>query len=343
MIDPDRPTTPARSPGPPGGPGRVLVLGAGYLAGHIARRLAATGAAVTVSSRRPPATPETGGLRWRPVDVAAPAAVRELLGAERPDAVVAVHGPSDITWCEDHADAALAVHLGGARNLAAALDGRRVLLISTDNVFPGHADSCGESAPCAPANAYGRAKLAAEQALFATGAALALRVSLVYGWDDAGLRPNFLTTAARTLRRSEPLRVPDDHWNTPVLVDDVAAWTTALLGSPHTGTVHLGGPRRVSRVDWARHIARLTGADPGLVVPAPRDSTLYACRPRNACLHSERAARLPELRGLRPLDVLDATRTLLSANPTDPAPFTIDPADPADSTRPADSARKATT
>ncbi|WBB80401.1 sugar nucleotide-binding protein [Micromonospora sp. WMMD882] len=295
---------------------RVLIMGSGFIAGHVGQRLRALGHAVTISSRRRPSTPETRQLDWSPVDVVDRDQVRELVDAVRPDAVVTVHGPSDITWCEENAAQAMAAHLGSARHLAEVLAGRRVVMISTDNVFPGRRDSCGESEPTEPANVYGRAKLAAERELLRDRAdALALRVSLVYGWDSAGLRPNFFTTCVELLRAGRPVPVPDDHWNTPVLVDDVAAWTTALLDSPHTGVVHLGGPRRLSRLAWARHVAERVDADPGLLRPVPRRDTRYACRPRNACLHSERAGDLPELRGLRPVDVLTATTRLIEAGP----------------------------
>jgi dTDP-4-dehydrorhamnose reductase len=288
---------------------RVLVLGAGYLAGRIGGRLAALGHTVTLSSRHRSAEPTS--LDWKPVDARERGSVHALVDSARPDAVVVAHGPSDITWCEANPGQASAAHHGGARYLAEVLDGRRALLISTDNVFPGRRESYAESDHTEPANAYGRAKLAAEDTLLATGDVLVLRASLVYGWDHVGLRPNFFTTCARELSAYRPVAVPDDHWNTPVLVDDVATWSAALLGSAHTGVVHLGGPRRVSRVAWARHIAHCYGVDPALVRPAPQRSTAYACRPRNACLRSERSARIPELSGLDPADVLEASSRLI--------------------------------
>lgn len=293
-------------------PGRVLVIGSGYLAGHIAARLTGLGAETVLSSRSAPVMPENRSMRWEQVDVTSGPQVAALMDTVQPDAVVAVHGPSDITWCEAHPEEAYATHHGGARNIAAALDGRPVLLVSTDNVFPGEAESNGESAQTSPANAYGRAKLAAERELLATASALVLRVSLVYGWEDRGPRPNFLTSVARSLMRREQLRIPDDHWNTPVLVEDVAAWAATLMSSGRTGTLHLGGPRRIGRVDWARHIAQRLGADPALIVPTPRAGTAYACRPRNACLHSEVAGQWPELKAHQPADVLEATHALIS-------------------------------
>ncbi|MQS15745.1 sugar nucleotide-binding protein [Streptomyces kaniharaensis] len=291
---------------------RVLVVGAGYLASQVGERLSALGHTVTLSSRHRPATAHGRHLGWHPVDAGDRRSVHALLAATGPDAVVVAHGPSDITWCEANPEQAMAAHRGGARYLAEALGSRRALLISTDNVFPGSRSSYGEYDRAEPANVYGRAKLAAEDTLLATGDVLVLRVSLVYGWDRDGLRPNFFTTCAQELSRGRTVAVPDDHWNSPVLIDDVAVWTTTLLASAHTGIVHLGGPRRVSRLAWARHIAGCCGADPALVRTAPQRSTVYACRPRNACLHSERAPHLPELAGLDPVDVLEASNRLIA-------------------------------
>jgi dTDP-4-dehydrorhamnose reductase len=292
---------------------RALIVGSGYLGGTIGGRVRALGGEAVLSSRRRPEAASAAGLGWRELDVRSPQACREIVRDVAPDALVVVHGPSDITWCERNPGEAMAAHGAGARNLAAAADGRPVLLISTDNVFDGERTSSAESDAVSPANAYGAAKLAAERTLLDTGAALVLRVSLVYGWDPDGIRPNFFTTCARALRAGRELEVPDDHWNTPVLVDDVAAWSVALLLAGRTGLLHLGGPERLSRHAWALRIAAALGLDDTGVRAVPRARSAYACRPVNACLHSERAAELPELTGLEPAGV-DESALRLSAN-----------------------------
>lgn len=280
---------------------RALVVGSGFLGAAIGAGLRELDVDPVVASRRPPDTASARGLPWRELDVRDPAACRDAV--RDTDALVVVHGPSDITWCERNPAETAAAHAGGAANIAAAADGRPVLLISTDNVFDGTRASSAETDEVSPANAYGRAKLAAERTLLDTGSALALRVSLVYGWDPDGLRPNFFTTCVRALRGGSGVDVPDDHWNTPVLVDDVAAWTAALLLAGRTGLLHLGGPERLTRYAWARRIALATGADVALVRARPRAEGHYASRPVNACLHSAKARDLPELADLAPLGV----------------------------------------
>ncbi|GLY88729.1 NAD(P)-dependent oxidoreductase [Actinoallomurus iriomotensis] len=290
----------------------TMVVGSGYLGGRIGARMRGLGGRAVLCSRRPPTARSADGTPWSELDVRDGRACAETVRRLAPDALVVVHGPSDITWCERHADEAMAAHGAGAANLAAAADGRPVLLISTDNVFPGTRHSYGESDPVAPANAYGRAKLAGERTLLETENALVLRVSLVYGWDPDGHRPNYFTTCVRGLRDGRAVPAPADHWNTPVLVDDVAAWSAALLHAGRTGVLHLGGPERLSRYEWAGRIAKGLGLDDRPIRPTAKAGTPYACRPDNACLHSERAADLPELAGLRPADVDEGTRRLAS-------------------------------
>ncbi|NYI04218.1 SDR family oxidoreductase [Allostreptomyces psammosilenae] len=296
---------------------RALVVGSGFVGTAIARRLAAGGTVAVRASRRPPAAAGAPGEpAWTALDATDRDACRRVVDAVRPDAVVLVHGPSDVTWCEAHPEEAVAAHTAATANLAAAAAGRRTVLISTDNVFDGAAPGYPEPAPTAPGNAYGRAKLAAERVLLATAAdASVLRVSLVYGWEppDAGKWLNYFASCAHRLRRGERVEAPDDHWTTPVLVDDVAEVTAAVLAGPAPELLHLGGPDRVSRAEWARLIATAVGAPTDLVVPVPKAAGRYACRPTNACLTSVHLGRIAATRGIRVRGVREGAEALLGA------------------------------
>ncbi|MGX1134803.1 dTDP-4-dehydrorhamnose reductase [Streptomyces glaucescens] len=279
--------------------GGTLVVGSGFVGLGIARRLAAAGESVTVTSRnRPGRLPDTRGVRWHALDATDPEACGRLVARLGPRRVVLVHGPSDVTWCEAHPARAVSAHTAAAANLAALAGDARLLMISTDNVFDGSRPDNTEDTPVSPANAYGRAKLRAERTVLDAAAdAVVLRVSLVYGHEppDAGKWLNFFAACAHRLLRGEPVTVPEDQWTTPVLVDDVAEVTAAVLAAetPLPPVLHLGGPNRVSRAAWASVIAQTLGAPPHLVVPVPRAATRYASRPENACLTSSLLPRLP--------------------------------------------------
>ncbi|MFG1914410.1 SDR family oxidoreductase [Micromonospora sp. NPDC048898] len=267
---------------------RVLIVGSGFVGRALAAHLIAEGHGAVVASRHP-VSPVVGGdpLPWLQLDVTDRAACAAAVRQSRAESVVLVHGPSDVTWCEANPARAEEVHLAGARHLADAAAGRRLVMISTDNVFDGTAQSNDEDSPPRPANAYGRAKLAAERVVRELPSATVLRVSLVYGQEPPGAKwLNFFAACADRLRRGEPVAAPVDQWVTPVLVDDVARVTAAVACAPAPELLHLGGPDRLSRAEWAGTIARRLGVPDDLVTPVPRATSRYASRPENSCLTS---------------------------------------------------------
>lgn len=290
----------------------VLVIGAGFLGRRIASRLATAGLDPVVASRHPPSSTE----RWTPLDATDAGACSRLAARLRPDAVVLAHGPSDVDWCEAHPDRATRLHVAVARNALEAWPNAWRLLVSTDNVFPGTDAGPGEAARPSPANGYGHAKLAAERQALRRGAALVWRVSLTYGWPAPGDRGNFFSDTVAALKRGDDVHAPQDQWTTPVLVEDVAEVAAALLRLRPEGVLHLGGPERVSRLDWARSIARAFGGDPSAVVAVRRRDSRYGCRPANSCLRSERADCWRQI-PVAPRGVADALQHL-SSPPTKP-------------------------
>ncbi|MGC5660321.1 SDR family oxidoreductase [Micromonospora sp. WMMD723] len=295
---------------------RVLIVGSGLIGRRIAATVAAGGDEPVLASRNgnPGAGLPSG--RWVSLDITDRSQCAEVVDRVRPEAVVLVHGPSDVTWCEENPARAMHDHTTAALNLAGSAGTAKVLLISTDNVFDGGAAWNDESATTRPTNAYGRAKLAAELALRdRLPDATVLRVSLVYGWEPPGASTwlNFFAACAHRLRRGLPVEAPGDLWTTPVLVDDVAAVTTGLLRDPAGRLLHLGGPDRVSRADWARVIAEEAGVDPGLVRSVARAQSRYACRPTNSCLRSVVLDSLACTRDIPVRGVRQAARLLVTS------------------------------
>ena len=332
---------------------RVMIAGSGLIGGALAHHLAGTGIPAVMCSRRPPVSqpgpaavapasvgpsgvaPVSAGPvttrpagagsstvedsadlppAWLALDVTDAAACRAAADLAQPDAVVLVHGPSDVTWCQSHPAEALAAHTRAAANLVAAVPAAHFIGVSTDNVFRGDADTYDESAIPHPANAYGRAKLGAEQILRERSARVTvLRASAVYGWQPGGGQwLNFFAHCVQQLERGQPVAAPYDHWNTPLLVDDVVRVIAALLPAPPSGPLHLGGPDRISRYGWAVAIGQALGRPRDLVTPVRREQTRYACRPVNACLTSTRLDRLVPVRSLARHGVAAGTRILLS-------------------------------
>lgn len=287
----------------------TLIVGSGFVGRALAARLAAAGESPVLASRRPPADPVAP---WTPLDATDPDACKRVVDDIRPERMVLVHGPSDVTWCEDNPERAAAIHRDAAHHLTSAAADARTVLISTDNVFDGHSPLNSESASTVPANAYGRAKLLAEGIVEKMADSTVLRVSLIYGWESAETVKwlNFFASCAHRLQRGELVEAPDDQWTTPVLVDDVAAVTAAVLAFPAPRLLHLGGPDRISRAAWAETIAEGLRRPRSLVVRVPKAHGRYASRPTNTCLTSEHLDGCLAAWGLRVRGVTEGVEAL---------------------------------
>ena len=96
------------------------------------------------------------------------AAARACIEDYAPDVVVHCAAYTAVDKAEDEAELAQAVNADAVRNIAGVcLDiGAKLIYISTDYVFPGDGEAFYEpDAPKGPTNAYGRSKLAGEEAV----------------------------------------------------------------------------------------------------------------------------------------------------------------------------------
>ena len=107
------------------------------------------------------------------LDITDAAALGKKFDLERPDVVINCAAWTDVDGAEEAEEAALAVNGAGAGNVAAAAAavGASVVYVSSDYVFDGNkGEPYVESDQTAPISAYGRTKLAGEEATVACSA-----------------------------------------------------------------------------------------------------------------------------------------------------------------------------
>ena len=131
------------------------------------------------------------------VDITDPRAVDACVAGARPEAVFHLAAWTDVDGAEEHEADALVVNGAGTANVAraAARAGAALVVVSTDYVFDGTSSPYAEDASVAPIGAYGRTKLAGEQAALAehpTGTRIA-RTAWLYGAHGR----NFVDTMRR--------------------------------------------------------------------------------------------------------------------------------------------------
>lgn len=240
-------------------------------------------------------------------------AVRDLLEAVRPDAVVNAAAYTAVDACETNESRAFAVNADAVGHLSAACElvGAHLVHVSTDYVFDGTLDRpYREDDRTNPQSVYGRSKLAGEHAA-GPGAAVA-RTSWVCGEHGDNMVKLVLRLASNPDQR---LAFVDDQRGQPTFTADLAPALHRLASDRRTGIHHVTNQGAVSWYEFVREILSASGDDPDRVRPiatADLDPPRPAPRPANSVLDNAawRAAGLPMLRNFRdPLAELVAKLT----------------------------------
>lgn len=239
------------------------------------------------------------------LDLSDPLQLRQVVRAVRPGLIVNAAAYTAVDQAESEPALVQRINADAPAELAleAKALGAAMVHFSTDYVFDGaSARAYREDDPAAPLNAYGRSKLAGEQALQATGIDhLILRTSWVYGMRGK----NFLLTILRQARERPELRVVADQFGAPTWSRTVADSTALILaqaraGGPqwwrrHGGVYHLSSQGRTSWCGFAEAIVGAAQLSCRVTPIASADYPTAARRPANSALDCARIASLCSL------------------------------------------------
>jgi dTDP-4-dehydrorhamnose reductase len=167
---------------------------------------------------------------------------------------------TNVDLAETEREAAHAVNGNAPGHMAklCALNGARLLHISTDYVFDGSARRPyqEDDAPN-PVNYYGVTKLEGERAVQSGGAPyIIVRTQSLFGVNGR----NFIQAILRRLDAGEILRVVNDQTSCPTYVPHLAEALRRLLRQPHTGVVNVSATGSCTWFDFACAIAERVGA-----------------------------------------------------------------------------------
>ena len=186
-------------------------------------------------------------------------AVRGALRRHRPAVVVNCAAWTAVDDAEAHEDDALLVNGRGAENIAAACaaSGAVLVQVSTDYVFGGDGRRpYTEDDRPGPRTAYGRTKLAGEQAVLGLlpGAGQVVRTAWLYGAHG----PNFVTAMIRLASERPTVDVVADQRGQPTWTVDVADQIIALARSgAGAGVYHATSSGETTWFGLAREVFRL--------------------------------------------------------------------------------------
>ncbi|WP_417723127.1 dTDP-4-dehydrorhamnose reductase [Salipiger sp.] len=220
-------------------------------------------------------------------DLTDAAACARAIVDHAPGAVINAAAYTAVDKAESDEETALAVNGTAPGEMAAACArlGIPFVHISTDYVFDGSGDQpFAADHPTAPLGAYGRTKLAGEEAVRAAGGTHAIfRTS----WVVSAHGNNFVKTMLRLGAERDRLTIVADQIGGPTPAADIAdlclVAARALADDPaKSGTYHISGGPDVSWADFAREIFSQSGITCEVADIPSSDYPTPARRPQNS-------------------------------------------------------------
>lgn len=229
----------------------------------------------------------------REVDITSRDAVDEFMAQHRPDVVINCAAYTNVEQAEEEEPVAYALNATAVGYLAAAAKRCDALLIhiSTDYVFMGGccAVLTEESHPN-PINAYGRTKLAGEEALQASGCHYQIFRT---AWLYSPYGKNFVKTILRLSEERDSLQVVADQIGSPTYAPDLADALVRIIENRdfHEGIFHYTNLGECSWWEFATEICRLAKRDVQVNPCTSEEFPSKALRPKNAVLDKQKFGR----------------------------------------------------
>ena len=222
------------------------------------------------------------------LDVTDPAALERKFDLERPDVVINCAAWTDVDGAEDAEEAAFAINGAGAGNVAAAAAKLKatVLHVSTDYVFDGAKGTpYVESDQPAPLSAYGRTKLAGEEAVAAANKRhFIVRSAGLFG---VGGR-NFVETMLQLAETRNEVTVVRDQVGSPTYTWHLAYGIVRLIEGIEFGIHHMAAAGQCSWYDFAREIFEQAKVECKVLSVSTAEFGRPAARPPFSALTSQR-------------------------------------------------------
>ncbi len=197
-------------------------------------------------------------------DLSAPECCATLIRRHAPKAVINAAAYTAVDKAEEEEPLATAINAEAPAEMAKACAalGAPLVHVSTDYVFEGGGiDPWKPDDMTGPLGAYGRSKLAGEQAVRrGSGTHVILRTS----WVVSAHGSNFVKTMLRLGAERDALTIVADQIGGPTAARDIAKachhMALQLIKDPlKTGTYHFSGSPDCSWADFARAIFKLSG------------------------------------------------------------------------------------
>jgi len=238
--------------------------------------------------------------------------VKSTVKDYKPDIIINAAAYTNVDGCETERELSWRVNVDAVKNLiiASRYNASQIIHVSTDYIFDGVKGGYDEDSTPNPLSFYGKSKLASENALFASGVTCSvIRTMIIYG-NGKNVKKNFALWLADKLGNNEPVKIVDDQFGMPTMVDDLGLALVRIVDRERTGVYNVCGSEYLSRYEFAMKLADIFEYDSGMIEPIKTaELQQAAARPMNSSFVLLKAET--EL-GLKTLNVSDGLYMLKS-------------------------------
>lgn len=228
---------------------------------------------------------EYKGTGSREMDISDAEAVKRIITAYHPDAIIHCAAYTAVDKAEDDYGRAMDVNAKGTLAIAKAAKeiDAKMLYISTDYVFNGQGtEPFTVDAAAAPLNVYGLTKLFGEEAVqMELSKYFIVRISWVFGKNGN----NFIKTMLRLGQTHEELTVVSDQWGSPTYTADLAPLLCDMINTDAYGIYHATNEGITNWAEFAAYIMEQAHLSCKVRPISSSDYPTKAVRPLNSRLY----------------------------------------------------------
>jgi len=188
-----------------------------------------------------------------------------LITWAKPDIIVHCAAITDVDYCEENPEQAMAVNAESVNKFLKYDSGARIIFISSDAVFPDGIHLASEKDQTAPENYYGKTKEVGEKYIKeAIGSHVAVRTTIV-GKNINPSYQGFVEWIVNSVKNGKEIDLFDDAIFTPITTWHLVNELGWIMENNISGIVHIAGKEPISKYDFGKKICEGLGLDTQLI------------------------------------------------------------------------------
>jgi dTDP-4-dehydrorhamnose reductase len=212
--------------------------------------------------------PIKDGYSYAEMDITNADQVKGVIEKYKPNVIIHTAALTNVDVCEAEKELAFALNVTAVQTLVSLCKEFDIQLIhlSTDFVFDGANGPYDENAKANPLSYYGKTKLMGEEIVRNSKIKWAiLRTIIVYGIVSDMSRSNIVLWVKAALEKGEAIKVINDQWRMPTLVEDLVSGCLLAVEHDAQGVYHISGKDMLSIAQIAYKVADFWKLDQTLI------------------------------------------------------------------------------